>query len=57
MTYGLKSKLFAEDGAAERPLVHSGRWRKLDDEHRLEAVDRALSAPANDLIDGYPLAL
>ena len=65
MTYGLNSRLFVQDGptvhaasaAAERNSAPSGRWRKLDNERRLQAVERALQAPANDLIDGYPLAL
>lgn len=65
MTYGLNPRLFVEDGpavhaassAAARRFARFGRWRKLDEDHRLQAVERALRAPANDLIDGYPLAL
>ena len=65
MTYGLNHRLFVEDGpavqaansAAARKFTRFGRWRKLDEERRLQAVERALKAPANDLIDGYPLAL
>ena len=65
MTYSLSPRLFVEDG----PAVHAahvdfGRhfarfrfWRKLDADHRLAAVEEALSAPANDLIDDLPLAL
>lgn len=65
MTYGLSPRLFVEDGpavhaarsAAARRFARVGRWRKLDEDHRLKAVERALNPPANDLIDGYPLAL
>jgi len=65
MTYRLDPALFVENGpavhaataAAARTVARFGRWRKLDDQHRLQAVERALKAPANDLIDGYPLAL
>ena len=61
MTYGLNPGLSVEDGtavdASRAAAERFGRWRKLDEERRLQAVERALKAPANDLIDGYPLAL
>ena len=64
-TYGLDPALFIEDGpavhaasaAAARRVTRFGRWRKLDEERRLQAVERALKTPANDLIDDFPLAL
>ena len=61
MTYGLNPRLVVGDAAPLRPSTAAaerfGRWRKLDEERRLQAVERALKAPANDLIDGYPVAL
>lgn len=65
MTYGLNPGLFVEDGAAvhaaraaaARRAARLSRWLKLDDKHRLQAVERALGAPANDLIDELPVAL
>lgn len=62
MTYGLNRAVFVEDGAAMRAeqvrLARSTArsWSMLDHDRRLALVDRALR-PANDLIDGYPLAL
>ena len=65
MTYGLSPRLFVENG----PTVEADRarqlrstngfraWRKLHRDIRFDLVDRALKAPANDLIDDYPLAL
>lgn len=65
MPYALDRALFVENGpaiqsaeaAAKRHGARLLPWRKLNDQHRLEAVERILSAPANDLVDGYPLAL
>ena len=65
MTYGLDPQLFIEDGpaihaasaAAARTSARFRHWKALDEERRLNAVDQALKAPANDLIDNYPLAL
>lgn len=65
MTYGLNRSLFLEDGpavqaadaAASRPSVRFLPWRRLNAEHRLAVIERALKSPANDVIDGYPLAL
>jgi hypothetical protein len=65
MAYSLSPGLFVEDG----PAIHAAdaasnmsrmrllAWRKLDPDHRFEAVERILNAPANDLVDGLPLAL
>jgi len=65
MTYSLSPGLFVENGPAElaavaaeaRPAVRFLPWRNLDAEHRLRAVEQALKIPANDVIDGFPLAL
>ena len=65
MTYGLDPGLFIENGpairaasaAAARSSARFRNWKALDAERRLKAVDQALKAPANDLIDTYPLAL
>ena len=65
MAYGLNTALFVEDGptakvaslAATRSASRFLAWRKLNPESRFEAVEKALAAPANDLIDSYPLAL
>jgi hypothetical protein len=68
MAYGLSTRAPAEN-AAKNPLVQralsraSGTWggyqawRQLEPEKRLELVERALAAPANDVVDGYPVAL
>ena len=62
MTYGLSTRAFVEDGPAAGAIrVQASRsaarsWRALDADRRLQLVTRAL-APANDLIDSYPLAL
>ena len=65
MTYSLARGLFVENGPAEqaavvaasRPSVRFLPWRRLDSSRRLELVEEALNAPANDVIDGFPLAL
>jgi hypothetical protein len=65
MTYGLDAGMFVEDGPAvlaakastARPSTRFIPWRRLDFEHRLAAVEGAMKVPANDLIDGFPLAL
>ncbi|HET9810551.1 MAG TPA: hypothetical protein VFP53_02500 [Sphingomicrobium sp.] len=65
MTYGLSPTLFVEDGpavhavanAAERRSDRFRAWRNLDSTHRLELIERAMNAPANDLLDAYPIAL
>lgn len=65
MTYSLDRGLFVENGPAEqatiaaeaRPAVRFLPWRQLDADHRLRAVEDALKTPANDTVDGLPLAL
>lgn len=65
MTYGLDRGLFIEDGpaihaahsAAVRPTVRFRKWRALDSERRLAAIERAMKSPANDFVDPYPVAL
>ena len=64
MTYGLNPRLFVENGPAVTAAgAHGPRssmvyraWRGLNPERRLAVVESALR-PANDVIDGYPLAL
>jgi hypothetical protein len=62
MTYGHSTSVFIEDGPAEQVInVQSSRstarsWRALDADVRLAMIERALR-PANDIIDGFPLAL
>jgi hypothetical protein len=63
MTYGLDSSAFAENGpeiqaSHVRASFSTARsWFALEPELRLELVERALGAPANDIFDAYPLAL
>jgi hypothetical protein len=65
MTYGLNPRLFVENGPAVEARRASTRsstagfraWRSLSENGRIALVDRALQAPANDLIDAYPIAL
>jgi hypothetical protein len=65
VTYSLDRGLFVENGPAElaaaaaesRPAVRFLPWRKLNADHRLRAVEEALRIPANDVADGFPLAL
>ena len=62
MTYGLSTRVPTEDGhealAAHTDPRHSivKAWRALDEARRFALIERALN-PANDRIDGYPLAL
>ncbi len=66
MAYDFEAQLFLEDG----PAIHAERargsrspgarkaWRELNQERRLEAIDRALKSAANDqFLDGLPIAL
>jgi hypothetical protein len=62
MTYGLGTRASA-NRAVQRGLDRAEgtwggyqAWRQLDEAHRLELVEKALS-PANDRIDVYPPAL
>lgn len=65
MTYRLDHGLFLEDGpamhaakiASANNFVRFGSWRQLDPDRRLDLVEKALEAPANDLVDDYPVAL
>jgi len=62
MTYGQSTRAVIENGPAEQVInVQASRstarsWRALDAEGRLALIERALH-PANDIIDGFPLAL
>ncbi len=64
MTYGLNPRLFLENGpaihaAAAHARSHSDAyraWSGLDEEHRLELVERALHPAANDSAE-LPIAL
>lgn len=66
MAYAFEAGLFLENG----PAIHAERarksrstrlaraWKSLSNESRLEIVEKALRAPANDdLPDGLPVAL
>ena len=62
MAYGLSTRVFIEDGPVEQ-VAKAGAirstarsWRALSEACRLEVIEQALS-PANDRIDGYPMAL
>jgi hypothetical protein len=61
MTYGHSIRAFIEDGPvdqvarAEAVRTTARAWRALDEAHRLELIERALS-PANDW-HNLPLAL
>jgi hypothetical protein len=64
MAYGLDPRLFLENGPANhaaaarsRSLSDSYRaWARMDSEHRLALVERALRNAANDQV-GLPIAL
>ncbi len=58
MTYGLARRLPAEpkDALPARARVRFVGWRRLDEQSRLQLIERELR-PGNDLIDAYPLAL
>jgi hypothetical protein len=62
MTYGLSTRAFIEHGPEEQ-VAHADAlrstaraWRALDESRRLALIEKALH-PANDRIDGFPLAL
>ncbi len=40
-----------------RSRLRFAGWQRLAPDSRLEVVERALSAPAKDMIDFYPIAL
>jgi len=58
MAYGLSTRAPIEDGReakiAERSTARA--WRVLDEARRFALIERTLN-PANDRIDGFPLAL
>lgn len=61
MTYGLSTRVPSEDGhetlaAHVNPISMAKAWRVLDEARRFALIERALN-PANDRIDGFPLAL
>ena len=62
MIYGLSTRAPSEDGhetlaGKTGPLGSTVKaWRALDEARRLALIERALN-PANDRIDGFPLAL
>jgi hypothetical protein len=62
MAYGLSNRAYIENGPVEQVARADGRrstarsWRALSEAGRLALIERALR-PANDRIDGYPLAL
>lgn len=62
MTYGLSTRAFIEDGPVEQVAKANSirstarSWRVMSEACRLELIERALR-PANDRIDGYPIAL
>ena len=62
MTYRLSTRAFIEDGPAVQAMrVQSTRstarsWHALNAERRIALVEQVLK-PANDLVDGYPIAL
>ncbi len=65
MAYGLYPSLFLENGPANRAAEALARratiraWRSLDDDRRLQLIERALGPdPANDdSPDDFPIAL
>ena len=62
MTYGLSTRAahrrWPRGAGRARDAARStaSAWRALDEERRLALIERALN-PANDRIDGFPLAL
>jgi hypothetical protein len=64
MAYGLSTRAPAANGLVQRALARASgtwggyqAWRQLDPETRIELIEQALAAPANDIVDGYPVAL
>jgi hypothetical protein len=64
MLYGHSIRASSQQAAVRRALERASgtwggyqAWRKLDPESRLDLVEQALGAPANDLLDDLPLAL
>jgi hypothetical protein len=64
MAYGLSTRAPAASTLVQRALDRTSgtwggyqAWRQLDPEKRFELIEHALAAPANDVVDGYPIAL
>jgi hypothetical protein len=64
VTYGQCARASNEPTVVQRALERASgswggyqAWHRLDPESRLDLVEQALSAPANDLVDDLPLAL
>ena len=64
MTYGRSTRAPAESALTQRAIDRASgtwggyqAWRQLDTERRLELVEQALAAPANDIIDSFSVAL
>jgi hypothetical protein len=64
MTYGHSIRASAASALTQRALERASgtwggyqAWRQLDPEERLQLVEQALTLPANDIIDDFPLAL
>jgi hypothetical protein len=64
MTYGHTTGASAVNTLTQRALDRASgswggyqAWRQLDPEKRLQLVEQALTTPANDVIDDFPLAL
>jgi hypothetical protein len=64
MAYGLSTRAPAASSLVQRALDRASgtwggyqAWRQLDSDKRLELVEQALAAPANDIFDDFPLAL
>ena len=64
MTYGRRTRAPAESALTQRVIDRVAgtwggylAWRQLDTDQRLQLIEQALTAPANDIIDSFPLAL
>ena len=64
MTYGRSTRAPAESALTQRAIDRAAgtwggyqAWRQLDTDQRLQLIERALAAPANDIIDSFPVAL
>ncbi len=47
----------AQRAVQTQPERCAHNWNKLDPTTRLRVIERALGSPANDLCDGFPVAL
>ena len=64
MTYGRSTRAPIESALTQRAIDRAAgtwggyqAWRQLDTDQRLQLIEQALIAPANDIIDNFPLAL